>query len=113
MLLRRGVPAREPAHGQQPMNGKLLLSFAVATFIAALATVWVLADVRRRMDALEAGRAPQRAGGAPASLPTPAPRDPDAPPAGPDDDPETSRDPLVKLTWMVKKLTELSDNLYD
>jgi hypothetical protein len=96
------------------MNGKLLLSFAVATFIAALATVWVLADVRRRLDGLETSRAPGTRTAPPTSIPaSPASREPDAPPAGPEDDPETSRDPLVKLTWLVKKLTELSDNLYD
>jgi hypothetical protein len=109
------------------MNGKLLLSFAVATFIAALASVWVLADVRRRLDALERGpaaaperRPSARASGDPEPTSMLGPRDlpfqekpADVPPAGPSDDPAVSTDPLVKLNYLIEKLNKVSDELYD
>lgn len=92
------------------MNGKLLLSFAVATFIAALASVWVLADVRRRMDAWEQDRAaPPR----PPAAPTAAPVRPDVPPSGDASDPLVSSDPLVKLNALLQTLAKVSDDLYD
>src|SRR5687767_13693665 len=122
-----GAPGRARAGASCSMNGKLLLSFAVATFIAALASVWVLADVRRRLDALERGpaaaperRAAPRAAADPEPTGMQGPRDlpleekpADVPPAGPADDPAVSTDPLVKLNYLIEKINRVSDELYD
>jgi len=111
-----------------PLQTRLLLSFAVATFIAALASVWVLADVRRRMDGLEKDRLgerveeralPQRAPEPPLAGPRPAVREPgvfpppkDAPRDGAAS-PLATKDELVKLDHLIKALQELSDSTYD
>lgn len=100
-----------------PGQGRVLLSFTVATFIAALAAVWVLADVRRRVGDLE-----QRRAEGPARAATPAPREPGArggfppPKAAPaegEEDPRASKDPLVKLDHLIAQLDELDDEQYD
>ncbi len=108
-----------------PLQTRLLLSFAVATFIAALASVWVLADVRRRMDTLErdrpASQAPEAATLPSASRPEvrgvarepgafPPPKE--APRAGAED-PLSSKDALVKLDHLVAELQRLSDGSYE
>ncbi len=121
------------------MSARLLLSFVVATFIAGLATVWVLADVRRRLDAVDGRLQAQEArtadplvaprAGAPAAgvgaagvgaagvgaaapaAPFPAPHD--VPPSGAEPDPLASRDPLVKLDALLRKLDEQGNTLYD
>jgi hypothetical protein len=97
-------------------QGRILLSFTVATFIAALASVWVLADVKRRVGELE-----QR-GGTTRKAASPAPREQGerdgfpAPKPAPEEgaeDPRESRDPLVKLDHLIAKLDEISDDQYD
>ena len=111
-----------------PLLPRLLLSFAVATFIAALASVWVLADVRRRMDGLEKDRLRERveatalayrAPEPPRADPRPTAREPGAfpPPreasregAG---DPLATKDGLVKLDHLIAELQRLSDSTYD
>lgn len=114
------------------MPTKLLLSFAVATFIAALASVWVLSEVRERVGALERSRtstgpaspAAPSPGPAPAPAAAPAPTSPpsgafpaarpaDVPPSGEEGDPLASRDPLVKLDHLIRKTGQISDDSYD
>lgn len=104
-------------------SSRLLLSFTVATFIAALAAVWVLGDLRQRVQALEQATAGRPARPAPpASAPAPAARDgrqPDGfPPPKPEPDadapdPLASTDPLVKLDALLKAHQETSDSLYE
>jgi hypothetical protein len=97
------------------MNGKLTLSFSVATFIAAVGLMFFLADVRDRLDRVEKEVAAQ---GAPAE----APRTRGAvPPAG-DEGAESgeregnildSKDPLEKLDWLIEKAEESDTDAYD
>lgn len=108
-------------------SSRLLLSFTVATFIAALASVWVLGDLRRRVQSLEEAAATGAQGPRAGSPARPAPAAPAArderpaegfPPPKPEPDadapdPLASRDPLVKLDALLKAHQELSDNLYE
>jgi hypothetical protein len=103
-----------------PLSHRLLLSFGVATFIAALASVLVLADVRRRVERLEVDRsAPAERGDGQKALAPRTPREPGTfpppkeEPKDGDVDPLESRDPLVKLDHLIKALQEVSDNAYD
>ncbi|MFM8385242.1 MAG: hypothetical protein ACKOCB_00275 [Planctomycetia bacterium] len=103
-------------------SSRLLLSFTVATFIAALASVWVLGDLRQRVQSLEHAQAgaPQRP--ARATAPAASPRSerppegfppPKPAPEGEQPDPLASTDPLVKLDALLKAQQEASDSLYE
>ncbi|MFM8979620.1 MAG: hypothetical protein ACKOSS_04060, partial [Planctomycetia bacterium] len=86
------------------------------------ASVWVLGDLRRRVQSLEeaqaarpaapatapAGGAPARSERAPGTFPPPKPA-----PDGEAPDPLASGDPLVKLDALLKAQQETSDNLYE
>ena len=138
---RRAASARR-SRSPLAMPAKLLLSFAVATFIAALASVWVLAEVRRpggvagglrrhpargrpggavRRPRLHGPQGPACPGARPRGepgAPFPAPRAApagaeDVPPSGEAPSPLESRDPLVKLDHLIKKADELSNDAYD
>jgi hypothetical protein len=92
------------------MNDKLLLSFTVATFVAALGVMWFLAGVRGRLDHVEQEVAAVR---------TATERPPAAPLTGGgkkgqgEVNPLETKDPVVKLDWLIEKLEEVDDNAYE
>ncbi len=100
------------------MNGKLTLSFAVATFIAALAALFFISEVRNRLTRVER----ELAGSAgPEHTPT-APRSArDAPhgttaedgTAEDEEDPLATRDVGKKLDWLINKLEEVDTRVYE
>ena len=86
------------------MTGKLTLSFAAATFIAALAGLFLLRGVSDRVAALEKKQATTQA------------RNEPLPAAGnkpPPDSPLASKDPNVKLDWIIEKLDTMENDNYD
>jgi hypothetical protein len=100
------------------MNGKLTLSFSIATFIAAIGVLFFLADLRTRVQRLE------REQQAPAAAPTETASKPagskqkDAKGASTTDvgdgaDPLASKDPKAKLDWLVKKLDAVDTRVYE
>lgn len=101
------------------MNGKLTLSFTVATFIGVLAAMYFLSEVRVRLQRLE--RRAETADAAPApdtgdERVVLAPEGPDAGPDGAEEPPVApldTKDPLVKLDWLIHKLDEVDTRVYE
>jgi len=93
------------------MNGKLTLSFAVATFIAAIAALFFISEVRNRLTRVERELA------APASTSHAAPPATAASPAG--DAPGEGQPPSAtgtdrqKLDWLIQKLDEVDTRVYE
>ena len=90
------------------MNGRLALSFAVAALIVGVGGLFV---VWHRLGKIEGRLAKEEAPrGRPPGVfpPSPAQGDPKADA----EDPLESRDPLVKLDYLVKSAGEASDNAY-
>lgn len=95
------------------MNGKLTLSFTVATFIAAIGLLFFLSEVRNRLTTVErqldARPAPE------AAVQRPAPRDiePDAAPSADSENPLETKDVGKKLNWLIEKLEEVDTRVYE
>jgi len=101
------------------MNGKLTLSFSVATFIAALAAMYFLSEVRVRLARVERQTLPEYPGdtertgeASPAADPAPAPDDENSREGAPES-PLDTKDPLVKLDWLIHKLDEVDTRVYE
>ena len=92
------------------MNGKLTLSFSVATFIAALAAMYFLSEVRVRMQRLETRQAHLDAGAQDTGTPLSATG---AGSEGGNVPPLDTKDPIVKLDWLVNHVEELDTRVYD
>ncbi len=88
------------------MNGKLTLSFTVATFVAAIGLLFFLSDVRNRLSVVERDVAARPAAEPETPSSTPA-KDVDG------ENPLTSQDPLKKLNWLIEKLEEVDTRLYE
>jgi hypothetical protein len=91
------------------MDGRLALSFTIATFIAALGAIIALLNVASRLDKVESALGARPAGRPPGVIP-PAPPGPGS---GGDEDPLVSKDPLVKLDWLVRTVQELNENTFE
>ena len=87
------------------MTGKLTLSFAAATFIAALAGLFLLRGLSDRVAKLEDEPA--------AEVPSKNPPLPAAGNKAAADSPMASTDPLVKLNWIMEKLDSMENDDYD
>ncbi len=88
------------------MNGKLTLSFTVATFITAIGLLFFLADLRKRVGAVEREVTAQAAR-------TPEPKPTKRERAGLQPDPRQTKDMRKKLDWMVEKLEEIHTQVYE
>ena len=88
------------------MNGKLTLSFTIATFIAAIGLLFFLSDVRNRLTIVERDLDARPTQEAPAAK---------APPAkdGETEDPLQTTDLRKKLDWLISKLEEVDTRLYE
>ncbi|MDF1700646.1 MAG: hypothetical protein P1V36_05760 [Planctomycetota bacterium] len=86
------------------MNGKMTLSFSVATFIAAIGLLFFLSEVRTRLARVErelqAREAPAPEPVAPAASEAPA-------------DPLATKDVQKKLDWLIEKLEEVHTQVYE
>ena len=93
------------------MNGKLTLSFSVATFIAALAAMYFLSEVRVRLGRLETRQTRlEDASAEPAKgLPGAGTANTEGGPIPPLD----TKDPIVKLDWIINHVEELDTRVYD
>ncbi len=95
------------------MNAKMTLSFSVATFIAAVALMFFLSEVRGRLGEVERELAAVRE----AQPPPPESGNAATLQGGNESDGEVApldtKDPLVKLDWVVKKLEEVDENAYE
>ena len=90
------------------MTEKLTLSLASATFLAVLAGLFLLRGVDHRVAALE-----QQAKRPPRTNP-PLPTGPGAAAPGTQGpSPLSSKDPLVKLDWLIEKLDSMENDDYD
>lgn len=98
------------------MNGKLTLSFSVATFIAVLGGMYFLSEVRVQMQRLETrleaeDTTPMRSRGSLVS-----PQDVSAAAEEEEVDPVApleTKDPIAKLDWLIRNLNELDTRVYD
>lgn len=89
------------------MTGKLTLSFAAATFIAALAGLFLLRGLSDRVASLEK-EPPVPTKTAAAPLPAAG-----ATAAKPGESPLLSKDHNVKLNWIIEKLDTMENDNYD
>jgi len=96
------------------MNGKLTLSFTIATFIAAIGLLFFLADVRNRLSRVErevdARPAPAASAPSPASS---SGNESAAPKEGETEDPLQTTDLRKKLDWLIGKLEEVDTRVYE
>lgn len=86
------------------MNGKMTLSFSVATFIAAIGLLFFLSEVRTRLARVERELQAREA-------PAPEPVKPAASEAPAD--PLATRDVQKKLDWLIEKLEEVHTQVYE
>ena len=89
------------------MYAKLALSFAVSALIVAIGGFFA---VLNRLDTLQRGDGEAPQGRPPSVIPaeTPAAR-----PVGDRQDPFESRDPLVKLDYLIERIEETNDEFYE
>ncbi len=92
------------------MNGRLTLSFTVATFIAAIGLLYFLSDVRTRLTHVE--RDLDARANLPAAGPGQAPANGGGEAAQPPD-PLSTKDVNAKLDWLVEKLEEVHTQVYE
>ncbi len=88
------------------MNGKLTLSFTVATFVAAIGALFFLSEVRNRLSRVEREVAAAPVAAPPADLPADAP-------AADGKGPLQTKDLRKKLDWLIEKLEEVDTRVYE
>ncbi|MDJ0521912.1 MAG: hypothetical protein QNJ90_07530 [Planctomycetota bacterium] len=88
------------------MNGKLTLSFTVATFVAAIGMLFFLSEVRNRLKVVERELDTRAVVETPARPKQPAP-------SADESDLLKSQDVHKKLNWIMQKLEELDTRVYE